>query len=212
MTALANSTRNLKLGKLHKLAKEAGLGEDAYRDKLELVTGARSARDLSDADLDKAISSFHVKQNVNHPHTSKVKALWIACWNLGAVENGRDVALDAFVRRQTGKERLAFLTPGEANKVTEALKAIAERDGFVVPPNDAGGIFARRALLKAQWEKLAKLGAVKNAHHWALDGYVSHRFIPCHGSVINLNREQLDTAARVLGNWIRKTMKEQRVK
>ncbi len=202
------SPRNDMLAKLHALKRMGGLSDDAYRDKLALHTGARSARELSDAELARVIPLFHVKQNANNPHTSKVKALWIAAFNLGAIENGRDAALDAFVKHQTGKERLAFVTAAEAVPVVEALKAILARQGFTVPAGTRDGLEARRALLLAQWKKLAKLGVVHIADDAALDAYVSHRFIPCKGSIVHLNREQADAAARALGRWIRATVAE----
>lgn len=205
---MMNANRNMKLGRLHQLAKEQALDEDAYRDKLQLITGKRSAKELSDDELDTAITAFttsHVKQNANFPHTAKVKALWIALWNLAAIESGTDAALDAFVERQTGRQRLSFLTPADANSVTEALKAIGERNGFVVPKDDAGGIKARQALLVAQWAKLTELGQTSVPGEWGLDGWISHKFIPCRGTHRNANAEQADKAARALGNWLRRT-------
>jgi len=199
MNAPANNTRNLKLRKLHVLARDQGLSEDEYRDRLERITGKRSAKDCDDAELDKVLASFHVKQ-ANNAHTAKAKALFIAAFNLGLFENGTDHALDRFVERQTRCVKLAWLTPTDANKVTEALKAMCARAGFV-PPDD--GIEARRALLRAQWALLGTLGQTRVQHEWGLDGWISHRIVPRKDVVDSLKRHELDQAAIQLGRWIR---------
>ena len=105
--------RRRKLGLVHTLAADAGLDEGERRDHLERLTKHRSARDCTDAQLDLVITSFHGKQNTNNPYAAKIRALFIACWNIGALESGDDRALDALVKRQTGKERLTFITPVE---------------------------------------------------------------------------------------------------
>lgn len=210
MTAAANSTRPLKIKALHVKKNAAGMDDETYRAKLEVMTGKRSAKDLSDDELDRVLASFHVKQKANYSYTSKVKALWIALWNLGALEAGDDRALDAFVKRQTGKERLGFITSANSNLITEALKAMCAREDFEIPANDAGGLEARRALLRAQWKKLAAIGAVRIGSVDALDVFVSHRFVAHRTSIGNLNRQQLDQAAIALGKWLRKALKERK--
>jgi hypothetical protein len=207
------SARVLAYRKLHALARNAGLDDDAYRDKLEAATGKRSAKDLTDAELDRALEMFHVKHSgalnqrsgsaskTTHPHTAKAKALWIAAWNLGLLESGDDRALDAFVKRQTGTDRLAWLTPADANSVTEALKAMCARSGFVVP---ADGLEARKTLLRAQWKRLGDLGQTAVKDDWGLDGWVSKAVAGRKESHTTLKRHQLDQAAILLGRWIRR--------
>ncbi len=202
MTA-QNSSRVLALRKLHVLAREVGLDDDAYRDRLERITGKRSAKELTDDELERAIAQFHVKPSA-HPHTAKTKALFIAAFNLGLFDNGSDRALDAFALRQTGKQRLAWLTPAEANKVTEALKAMLLRAGFDPP---ADGMEARRALLREQWKQLTEYGQTKVAGECGLDGWISHRIVPRADSHRNLKRQELDQAAIQLGRWIRRVHK-----
>ena len=62
---------------------------------------------------------------------SKVWALWLALGRAGGISNTSRAALEAFVKRQTGLDRLEWLntTPREANKVIEALKAMQRRHG-----------------------------------------------------------------------------------
>ncbi|MGH6887964.1 MAG: phage protein GemA/Gp16 family protein [Rhizomicrobium sp.] len=196
----ATSSRNAAYRRLHASARAMGLDEGAYRARLESLTGKRSAKDLTDAELARVLDAFHVKQTTAHPHLAKTKALFIAAFNLGAFETGSDAALDAFAKRQTGKERLAWLTPAEANAVTEALKSICARHGFVV---EGDGMEARKALLRAQWAKLASLGKIMVADEAGLDGWVSKNIAGRRESHRTLKRHQLDQAAIRLGRWIR---------
>ena len=200
------TTRNDLLGCLHQAVKQIGLDEDDYRDKLEREFGVRSAKNLSDRQLEQALALFPVRRAA-HAHHGKIKALFIAAHNLGIIEAGTDAALDAFIKRQTGKQRLSFVTPAEANSVTEALKAMLGREGFTVPDVNDGGMEVRRTLLRAQWKKLYALKAVKVESPWALDKYVSApRYLTFAGSIIHLNKAQLDRCARDLGAWIRREM------
>lgn len=199
------AVRTRMIAKLHVLKKQAGLDDDTYRAKLEQVTGKRSAGDLTDAELEKAIGVFHVKQNANKSYTRKAKALWISAFLLGELTDGTDAALDAFVARQTGKLRLQFVTPAEANKISEALKAICARAGFNPP---ADGLAARQALLLAQWSVLARMGEARVADAGALDQWLSRKYLSCHGHIGLLSPAQLDTAAKALGYWIRQAQKK----
>lgn len=200
-----STARNQMIAKLHVLKRDNRLDDDAYRAKLELATGHRSAADCTDAELERALAAFHVKQKQNNSYTGKAKALFISAYSLGAISDGSDAALNAFVRRQTGKDRLAFLTAAETNTVSEALKAICARYGFVVPASDREGRAPREALLKAQWTLLHGLGAVRNPDFGALDEWASRKYRGNHGTVNNLTVPQLDQAIRALGFWIRKT-------
>ena len=62
---------------------------------------------------------------------SKIWALWFALGKTGGISDTRRAALEAFVKRQTGLDRLELLNtqPKEANKVIEALKAMQRRHG-----------------------------------------------------------------------------------
>jgi len=197
------TARNDMLRVLHARVRAARIGDEAYRDRLEREFGKRSAKDLSDAELGRAVDMFPVKQNANFPHTRLAKALWIALSNLGAVDR-RDAALDAFVERQTGKPRLAFISAAESNSVTEALKGMCAREGFTLKGDP---IADRRALLVAQWKKLAKMGAVHVEHEWALWSWLDKRLGLRHGGSLKLTREQLDRSAKMLGDWLRKELK-----
>lgn len=115
--------------------KQLGLDDDTYRDKLEALTGKRSARDLSEGERQKVYMAFQAdgfvptrpapKANrATGKFAPKLQALWIAGWNLGVFRNRTDKAMTAFLKRQTGIDHSRFLHHGEdARKVIEALKA-----------------------------------------------------------------------------------------
>lgn len=208
MRAAAHNPRTVRLKVLHVGIKRLRISDEDYRDRLEREFGVRSAKDLDNAQLDRAIAMFHVRQNsALQPHAKLVRALWIALANLGAADP-RDAALDHFVERQTGKAKLAFLTSAESNSVTEALKAMCAREGFEVKGD---GKRDRERLLYAQWKVMAGISRstavgdvrLSNGHPWALDGYVSRKYLKCSASVCNLSIEQLDDCAKAFGAKIR---------
>jgi hypothetical protein len=199
----ANNVRHIRLGLLHARVAKAKITDDDYRNRLEREFNVRSARDLTDRQLDRALELFHVKPSAGgaHPHLRKVRALWIALANLGEVDPS-DAALDAFVERQSGKQRLTFLTPVDTGAVVEALKAMCARAGFVIPANDAHGMEARRALIRAQWTKLRDLDPPLAGRAAAIrDDIVD---LMANGDIASLDRRQLDDAARILGRLLRK--------
>jgi hypothetical protein len=209
------TTRNALLGQLHAMKRDLALDDETYRDKLFQISGRRSAADLTDRQLESAVAAMrpggvlHGKK-ANNSYTAKFKALYLAAFNLGALDDGSDAAIAAFAERQTGKKSLAFLTAADANGCSEALKAICARHGFDVPAGDEGGLEARRALLKAQWARLHKLDAVRIADEAALCSYVSLHFLGYCGGLVNMSAPQLDQAAKSLGRWIRRTLAKQR--
>lgn len=133
------------LRSLHATRNEVGLAEEDARDIYERVTGKRSTRAMNDGErracrdelkrlypaADKRRSSGP-RRRLDGPFAKKCQALWIAAWNLGLVNNPRDEALIAFVKRQTGIEHMNWLRdPEDAEKVIEALKAWMAREAGV---------------------------------------------------------------------------------
>jgi len=196
------------LGLIHQAAARAGLDDETYRDRLERLTGKRSARDCTDSELSLVLNNFHVKQRVQHPHHAKIKALFIAAYNLGCLDNGTDAALDTFVKRQTGKEHLGFVGPEEAFAVIEALKAIVGREGMVAGDLGTDGILPRCSLLTAQWAKLYRLKAVETDYPTALLHYVERIAGIRNAHICLYSARDLDACARHLGSWIRKVQND----
>lgn len=130
------------LAKLHIAKKELGLDDDTWRDLLERETGKRSSKDMSDGERGRVLdvlksqgfkpASRSSRKGLEGKYAPKLQALWIAGWNLGLIGNRDDMALLAFVKRQTGIDHTRFLRyHDDATKAIEALKKWLARDGGV---------------------------------------------------------------------------------
>lgn len=130
------------LAKLHIAKKELHLTDDIYRDILRRITGRDSAANINDVQADKVLRHFvrmGWKPKYQHelpgitipgdPQSQKIRALWITMHKAGVVKNGSDLALLAFVRRVTQIDRLEWCNSEDKNKVIEALKEWALREG-----------------------------------------------------------------------------------
>lgn len=130
----ANRDRRSWLALIHLARKQLAIPEDAYRDLLQRVTGKRSAADLSPTQL-RAVGTElrrlgftdRPKRTLREGQHRKILVLWRALAKAGAVKDGSGRALDAFVRRQTGVERLEWLDAAQSNRVIEALKSWGKR-------------------------------------------------------------------------------------
>ncbi|MFN4177400.1 regulatory protein GemA [Phenylobacterium sp.] len=155
MTAAArqqvSAGRRAMLAKVHLAAKELGLDDDARRDVLERIAGARSSADCTDDQLDAVLREFrrlgwtpskaapakHPRGQgarkpapASHPVALKARAMWLSLWNLGVVRQGTETALEAFAARQLGVDRLQWADQAQGYRLIEALKAMAERAGW----------------------------------------------------------------------------------
>lgn len=134
-----------QIGAIHALKAKAGLDDESYRDFLERETGSRSAKGLSIAaaiqviDALKAMAGQAAKAKgalqLSGPYAGICRALWISGYELGVFEHREDLALAAFVRRQTGLDSPNWLRDSEpAARVIEALKAWMAREAGVKWP------------------------------------------------------------------------------
>lgn len=153
-------------GFIHALAGKAGMDEETRRDFLQAQAGVRSVTQLSIDQAARIIDELRRRAGVggavgglDTPAARKLRALWIAAYDLGLVVDRSDRALLAFLERQTGLSHIRFLTaPGQATAAIEALKSWLTRDGGVEWP-DAGGVEALKlAVIAAQWRRLIDLG------------------------------------------------------
>jgi phage gp16-like protein len=145
--------RRALLAKVHLGKKELGLADDDYRAMLFRVTDRTSAAELDERQLVAVVEEMKAKgfqakpavrpagadrrgrgrggpRPADHPAARKARALWISLHQLGAIENPSEQALEAFARRQLGVERLQWADQARTFKLIEALKAIAERNGW----------------------------------------------------------------------------------
>jgi phage gp16-like protein len=129
-------SRNQMIAKIKIAQKQLGLDDAAYRDALQSSTGKRSAADLTEAELERALAGFArlgfkpatagVKRSP-YAHVRKVYAVWGAMGRDGSIENPTKEALHAFCKRQTGVKNADWLSAAQASKVVEGLKAIQSR-------------------------------------------------------------------------------------
>lgn len=125
------------LAKVQIARRQLALAEDDYRAILQRVTGKSSSKGLPDGALEALLAEFRrlgwepkaatSGGGYGKPHVRKIYALWKEAGIVGAVDNASKEALRAFVMRQTGKAAPEFCSPGDANRVTEALKAMIRR-------------------------------------------------------------------------------------
>lgn len=221
----ALSVRRSLLAKVHLLAKQRGLDDDAYRDFLERETGARSARQLSDGELSKVCEQLGrpsgtvtgtlprdgqpaaVPPTAAGPFAGKIRALWISAWHLGITRSNSDAAMLAFVKRQSGVDHTRFLIqPRAANKAIEGLKAwIARKAGVEWGDENAN---PRRAVVEAQVRRLEELGDVRPGHgygHSFLENYVC-RVTGKNRGLSHLGPEDWDKAISALGARLRRAL------
>lgn len=130
---------------IHVAKKQLGLDDDTYRAKLINITGIASVKDMNEDQRQKVLTVFRSegfkpkadrrpdgRQKLSGRYAAKLQALWIAGWNLCVFKNRDDVALETFVKRQTGLDAVRFChDPEDARKAIEALKAILAREGGV---------------------------------------------------------------------------------
>lgn len=158
---------------IHTLKARAKLGEENYRDLLEQISGRRSAKELSVTQACRVIERLReltgdvglargAVAGLDSPIGAKLRALWIAAYDLGVVRDRSDRAMLAFVQRQTGVSHTRFLQDsGAGAAAVDGLRAWLARDAGVDWPSDRRDVIAaKRAVLNAQWLRLVALNAV----------------------------------------------------
>lgn len=212
---------------IHVLKAKAAFDDDTYRDFLERRTGKRSAKELTTSEAGRVIEDLRsvageagirgAIAGLDSAIGGKLRALWIAGYNLGIVRERTDRAMLAFLQRQTGVSHVRFLKDAQAaSSAIEGLKSWLQRDGGVEWPNrhdledltEGDRVIAsKRAILNAQWKRLIELGAVK-AIGQAVDPMEDLQFYA--GRIVRQNRpfetmssRDYDEVQKALGNKLR---------
>jgi len=197
------------LAAIHVAKKQLGLDDDTYRDAIEAITGKRSAADMTEAEHRMVIEEFR-RRGFKGPSragtpalggrfTGKLRALWIAAWNLGIVRDRRDSALIAFARRQTGIDHVRFLRYGDdAARVIEALKSWMAREASV-DWDPSRKVPAAARIIEAQWRLLERASALPQprVEIWLADAMGVHR------DHRKLTREEAIEVMNALGRLVR---------
>lgn len=118
--------------------KEAGLDEDARRDVQLRICGKDSAKAMTVRDFNKCVMDLKerglwkpkrpARTASGKPHVRKIWAIWRDMAASGLLADPSDAALRAFVQRQVKITDPEWLSPDQANKVTEGLKAWRARE------------------------------------------------------------------------------------
>lgn len=128
--------REKELAVIHVGKKELGWDDDTYRDALKAWTGKRSSGQMTAEERQTVIENMKrlgftpasdreerlTIDEDDDPQVQKIKQLWLALHEEGAVKNPSLPSLNAFVRRMTMDEHVSFLSTSDANTVIEALK------------------------------------------------------------------------------------------
>lgn len=218
--------RNPMVAKIHIAQAQLGLDDAAYRALLVRITGRDSSKGMTAAQLDAVLAEFKrlgwkpvaarrtaTAPSPNDDVAAKVRALWIAAHHLGAVQDGSESALRAFVQRQAKVDDVRFLRPGQAHKVIEALKAMAVRAGVnwaePAPPlvgTDGPRVASSRCcVIRGQWRRLRQLGALtvpEAADDDALSAWL-HKIAGRKVHWAQISDDVADRAITRLGTWIR---------
>lgn len=169
------------IAKVKIAAKELLLDDDTYRAMLTRITGRSSAALCNEAQLGLVLDEMKAKgwkprvvqggrkgprapgagkaQPAQSPMARKARAMWISLHQLGAVRDPRESALEAFGRRQLGVDKLVWADEGQAYRLIEALKAMADRAGWAqalvdLPPNTDPIKLLKVRLIRAQTNRL----------------------------------------------------------
>lgn len=148
---MAQPARNLKPYKgkmiqlIHIAKGKLGLDDADYRSILERKTGKTSSKDMSMSELEAVLEHMRTigfedrscgktggktkaVKLADDPQSKLIRHLWLKLRDMaGGVRNSSEQALAAYVKRQTGVERLEWLTTHQAATVIEALKKWVER-------------------------------------------------------------------------------------
>jgi phage gp16-like protein len=181
--------RNSMLGKVHVARKALNLNEDDYRNILMQETGHDSAKHCTEQQLERVLGRFEAlgwkplpkatgKGVAQNPMARKARALWISLYHLGVVRSCDEKALEAFAKRQIGCERLVWAKQSDGFKLIEALKKMAEKDGWAqldASGNNLSPLKLNEGLCEAILAKLVKLGEARpdwtlNVAAWRLCG------------------------------------------
>lgn len=136
--------RKLDLARIHMLKAELRWDDDTYRDVMGAVCGGiRSAAELDIASRQRFVAHLEAcrarekgqqpaRKTVRKPLTPigrKLWSLWMQAADKGLVRVRKMHALNAWCARQTGVDRVEWMTPEQERLAVESLKAWVERGG-----------------------------------------------------------------------------------
>lgn len=127
------------LGAIHAMRKELALSEECYRARVSQVSGGRtdSAATLNGrerATLIEQFKSLGAGRKAGRParpaltaQQRKVRAMWLALAETGAVKDRSENGLAAWLKTRFGVDALQWLKPPDTGRAIEQLKRWTER-------------------------------------------------------------------------------------
>ncbi|EJM3831530.1 regulatory protein GemA [Salmonella enterica] len=126
---------------IHVAKNKLGIDTDTYRQMLLSITGVTSTSTMNPGQLTKVLNAmknrgFQVKPAtkshsshplVDTPQVKKLRALWLEMYHQGKIRDSSEAALQAWVKRETGVDKLQWLEPGMASLCIEKLKKWQKR-------------------------------------------------------------------------------------
>lgn len=126
----ADKRRDIKI--IHIAKKQLGLDDETYRAMLWAVARVKSSLELDFAGRKKVLDHLESRgftrtrpqprKLADDPQSKKIRALWLELHAAGKVRNSSEAALAAFVKRQTRRDALQWLSAQQASAVIEELK------------------------------------------------------------------------------------------
>ena len=117
-----------KLAVIHIVKKELGLSDQEYRDRLEAVTGVRSAKYLDERGFRKLMNTFARSKDYRTSYNGLTLRQKLFIKGLRDRLHWDETHLLNFLKKYYKKSDLNALTRKEAAKVIESLKNVMEHD------------------------------------------------------------------------------------
>jgi len=132
---------------IHVAKSKLGLDDAEYRAILERKSGKSSSKDMTMSELEAVLehmrtlgfedrssgkarpaSKAQAVKLADDPQSKLIRHLWLKLRDMaGGVRNSSELALAAYVKRQTGLDRLEWLSNYQAGLVIESLKKWVKR-------------------------------------------------------------------------------------
>ena len=137
---MAKIPRTKLIQLIHVAKRELSLDEETYRETLEQTTGKASLKEMTDAQLQAVLdrlktAGFSIKSKTgtnklaDDVQSKLIRHLWLMLFDAGEVRNSSELALAAFVKKQTGVDALQFLSTESADRVINRLRNWCKRAG-----------------------------------------------------------------------------------
>lgn len=209
------ASRGKMIGAVRAACNRQRIGDEDRRAIQREETGKASLADMSLAEIGKVLDRLnrgYKGPRGNRAYPGKIRALWWTLYWLGEADQPNDDAIDAFIARQTGKQRVQFLGHKEAFRVIEALKAWAARAGVEWPvesrvvelrphaPEIDLASIERHAVLDAIAAKLRGFNLIGG-----YQGYCE-KALGLHCNHWRWSARELDACIRLLGKKLRRAL------